>query len=683
MADRIQQRRDTAARWSEYNPILLEGEMGIVTDNPNQYKIGDGVHAWNELTLRGFDGTLVHELGDSQTAAMSQKGVTSLLNEGYLYAGIAIPSTSPGISKGKVFYLASQSGTYSNFGESLVVNRGEVVIFVSNDSNTWVKYIVTDNIEVISRYIAGDFYFFRGYINGENGEYIENLNFPYYTTPFLPLSGDDLIIGAVYTGNTLSGAAGVAFYDADKHFISSIRGEIPGDYEYNKKILSDSFPPGAAYIRTTRGSINNQISVIEGVNYRLSNAITDLYRIAKENAEKIENISNEINDVKDSVSIRYNFEYGGIGVENGVLVENKIRMRSQPIFVERHNGNNKIDVSNVDSSLVLSVVVAFLGNEFVNGWDNVSTPFTIENGVLLRPNTDTIDKVISSYKKEDNSEISEGSVLVSYVKSIDGIGENVAYNSEKIKVLDKDLAYIKNVYNKFKGLKYAALGDSITYGFIPRNSEGYPGQLKSYAALTAEKLGMEFYNYGISGSTLAYHETRKPMCIRYSSMIDDADIITVMGGTNDIRNDIELGTFNDRNYSTFYGALHVLMQGLYTKYMINQGTTLGKSKKIIILTPIKLINSSKANLENTIENNKDVLLDLDDWVDAIKRVANFYSFPVLDFYNLSGINPHLDRTVVGTDEGYTGNYNPYITDGTHPTQEGAEIMSNTLINFLT
>ena len=80
MADRIQQRRDTAARWAQYNPILLEGEVGYVTDDPNQYKIGDGVHAWNELPLRGFDGTLVHELGTSETAAMSQKGVTKAVN---------------------------------------------------------------------------------------------------------------------------------------------------------------------------------------------------------------------------------------------------------------------------------------------------------------------------------------------------------------------------------------------------------------------------------------------------------------------------------------------------------------------------------------------------------------------------------------------------------------------------
>lgn len=76
MADRIQMRRDTAARWQQFNPILLEGEVGYVLDNPNQYKIGDGVRNWNDLPLRGFDGTLVHTLGDSETAAMSQKGVT-------------------------------------------------------------------------------------------------------------------------------------------------------------------------------------------------------------------------------------------------------------------------------------------------------------------------------------------------------------------------------------------------------------------------------------------------------------------------------------------------------------------------------------------------------------------------------------------------------------------------------
>lgn len=72
----MQQRRDTAAQWAAKNPVLLDGELGVVTDNPNSYKIGDGVTAWNDLPLRGFDGNIVQELGDSATSVMSQKAIT-------------------------------------------------------------------------------------------------------------------------------------------------------------------------------------------------------------------------------------------------------------------------------------------------------------------------------------------------------------------------------------------------------------------------------------------------------------------------------------------------------------------------------------------------------------------------------------------------------------------------------
>lgn len=75
----MQQRRDTAAQWAAKNPVLLDGELGLVTDNPNSYKMGDGVTAWNDLPLRGFDGNIVQELGDSATAVMSQKAITELV----------------------------------------------------------------------------------------------------------------------------------------------------------------------------------------------------------------------------------------------------------------------------------------------------------------------------------------------------------------------------------------------------------------------------------------------------------------------------------------------------------------------------------------------------------------------------------------------------------------------------
>lgn len=45
---KIIQRHDTAANWTEINPILASGEMGVETDT-NKFKFGDGVTAWVDL----------------------------------------------------------------------------------------------------------------------------------------------------------------------------------------------------------------------------------------------------------------------------------------------------------------------------------------------------------------------------------------------------------------------------------------------------------------------------------------------------------------------------------------------------------------------------------------------------------------------------------------------------------
>ncbi len=55
MAQQIQFRRGTAAQWSAANPILAQAEMGIETDT-DQFKLGDGVTAWNSLSYGGIAG---------------------------------------------------------------------------------------------------------------------------------------------------------------------------------------------------------------------------------------------------------------------------------------------------------------------------------------------------------------------------------------------------------------------------------------------------------------------------------------------------------------------------------------------------------------------------------------------------------------------------------------------------
>lgn len=126
MADRVLQRRDTAANWAAANPILMEGELGIVIDGAKGYKIGDGVTRWNALEYPANPTSVVQELGDSEVAVMSQKAITdtfSYLLEGYSYKGIAKIITKPDTSP-KQFYLTSEYGIYTNFNNISVSSFG-------------------------------------------------------------------------------------------------------------------------------------------------------------------------------------------------------------------------------------------------------------------------------------------------------------------------------------------------------------------------------------------------------------------------------------------------------------------------------------------------------------------------------------------------------------------------------
>jgi hypothetical protein len=49
MATRMQQRRGTATQWTTANPTLAPGEIGFETDT-NQFKIGDGINQWDDLS---------------------------------------------------------------------------------------------------------------------------------------------------------------------------------------------------------------------------------------------------------------------------------------------------------------------------------------------------------------------------------------------------------------------------------------------------------------------------------------------------------------------------------------------------------------------------------------------------------------------------------------------------------
>ena len=210
-----------------------------------------------------------------------------------------------------------------------------------------------------------------------------------------------------------------------------------------------------------------------------------------------------------------------------------------------------------------------------------------------------------------------------------------------------------------KGKKFLFLGDSITAGVGASNENNV------YWKLLERNDGCIVKGYGISGTRIANQqmETQNTLNLyfrtRLAEMDNDADVVVVFGGTNDYgHGDAAMGSFSDRTDDTFYGALHNLYQDLINKY---------PTARIVILTPLHRLNENNYYNENGIR----CVGTLSDYVEKIKEVAKYYSFPVLDLYSLSGFQPDIEC-----------NKNLYLPDGLHPSDLGYERIYNLLKEFL-
>ena len=75
-------------------------------------------------------------------------GMVSALGENYAFGGVATPSTNPETPTTNVFYLASQAGTYSNFGGGFTFRQG--ISFLAYDGTQWtgMQILAFDDTEV-------------------------------------------------------------------------------------------------------------------------------------------------------------------------------------------------------------------------------------------------------------------------------------------------------------------------------------------------------------------------------------------------------------------------------------------------------------------------------------------------------------------------------------------------------
>lgn len=93
----------------------------------------------NTATEKATKATTDANVATTAANAAAEKvneAVTEWINKGYLFRGIATPTTDPGTPDGPVFYLASEAGTYTNFEG---VELTDQVLILSNKNGSWVK----------------------------------------------------------------------------------------------------------------------------------------------------------------------------------------------------------------------------------------------------------------------------------------------------------------------------------------------------------------------------------------------------------------------------------------------------------------------------------------------------------------------------------------------------------------
>lgn len=192
-------------------------------------------------------------------------------------------------------------------------------------------------------------------------------------------------------------------------------------------------------------------------------------------------------------------------------------------------------------------------------------------------------------------------------------------------------------------IKINALGDSFTYGDkLKDRSRTFPNVVSGKCCASV------LNEYGLNGSCVAGMNPGK-LLDRYPEMDRDANLILVLGGTNDYNGAGKIGTplgaFGDMTGATFYGGLNLMMCGLKQMY---------PDSEIVFMTPTRRWGYTR--------NNKNGY-NLAQYAAAIQEMAAFWGIRVIDLYN----EPGLD---------FGGKQSSYLVDGLHPNTIGHALIGN-------
>lgn len=185
--------------------------------------------------------------------------------------------------------------------------------------------------------------------------------------------------------------------------------------------------------------------------------------------------------------------------------------------------------------------------------------------------------------------------------------------------------------NKFKNKKFLFDGDSIMWGRTTSGKTANP----AIPDIVSRRLGVAFDKIAVPGACVTPKDTADGQSLVErceSNSYADYEYIIMNGGTNDYGYQREIGTINDTDINTFYGAWNKIIKTIYSK---------SPKAKVVLITPIyrSYVNVNGSPVYGNVYNIKNGAgYTLNDYSDAIVKIGELYNIPVLDSRKNSMVN---------------------------------------------
>ena len=168
--------------------------------------------------------------------------------------------------------------------------------------------------------------------------------------------------------------------------------------------------------------------------------------------------------------------------------------------------------------------------------------------------------------------------------------------------------------------------------------------------------GVSVTSYGVSGA--GFSSLQGTSIQTQVAGAASKDIYILWASTNDFRNDRECGTWKDYTTEDNFDESKRVTQCGGINYCIKKLLTTNPKADIFFFTPMRFF-SDESGYNPFSESTNATGKTFAEYVSAMKECCSHYGIPVLDQFNLQGVNEF----------NYTNYYN---TDNVHPTVAGYE-----------